>query len=389
MAAKDDLYANITIEILNLIRRIRVEASFDDPNFLPGQGESFYSAFLRMIGLIEYPSNVEDRISIEQRIEQGRTLVAQLLKPKNAEVVQRRLLFRSFLLSFQAQLEKYVRDVGLAKIKRIRKQIGSPIPDPRTDSRIPKVPLTGDIAEDIKTVNQQLKQYNLQRNGIGQLIQEIDLLASFTANLNAVVRSVFQDSTGGSQPLGPAGGPFISLIRAQTSGYAERLDRLVDQRAFLNAQLFFLQRKMRLIRTGERLLTRESMSLLSIVDALIYLFSEVSYTCKECKFYSTEPLETDSVVENPHMTDVQRAFERRQMEEARRRSEQMRDALRQGDETGFCTYRAVSLPTIEKGSCFSVWNLPGNDYWLASDSAEDGREDIVSIIREKLDPRKR
>lgn len=391
MATRDDLYLDIMVQIKGVLRRLRIESNFEDSNFLPGRGESVYSTFLRVIGFLSYPENIEQQIGIEKRIENGRSLVGRILKPKTKQSESRRQVFATFLKSLLTQLEKYVRDTNLTQIKRIRKQIGPPVSNPRSDSKVTARVFTGDVAKDIQLVNEELQAYDRQRDAIGQLVQEIDLLASFTSSLDAVVKGLFQTTSTAdvsSQPLGPMGGPFVSLIKAQTSGYSQRLEKLIDRRVSLNAQLLVLQEKMKLIRSGSKFLTNEPIALISIVDTLLYLFTQVTYTCKQCKHYSVTPLEEQEFV-TEGLTREEVEAERTRLQRARARAENIREALRRGDESGFCIYRAANLPTIENGSCLSVWGLSNNDYWTASDNDEDGREDIVSKVKERLDPRNR
>lgn len=392
MAARDDLYFSIMLEIVNVLRRIRIRSEFENPNFIPSKGESVYSTFLRALGLLTYPDSINSRIDVAIRVERGKTIADRLLKPKTQDVEDQQEVFISFLKALLAQLQKYIRDTNLTQIKRIRKLIGPPVNDARATSKQATFEPSGDIAQDIQSVNEQLQQYDLQRDGIGQLVQEIDLLSNFTASLSALIRSLFQTSLASSDatdaPLGPLGGPFVSIIRAQTAGYTQRLDRLTERRVNLNAQLALLQEKMRYIRSGADFITGESLALISIVDTLLYLFTEVTYTCKQCKFYSTQAAGEEQIqaaLASDSLSDAERA----RLERAQERATNIQDSLRQGDETGFCLYRAANLPTVESGSCLSVWGLPGNDYWSASDNAEDGREDIVTPIKQRLNPRSR
>lgn len=390
MAARDDIYLRIMLELLAVLRRIRIEQYYDNPNFISGRGESVYSTFLRAIGFVSYSEEIEQRISLDKRIERGKTIVSKILKPKTKEAENNRAVFTSFLKSFLAQLEKYIRDTNLSQIKRIRKLIGPVVNNPRSDSKITSTQLTGDIAEDIQKVNEQLLLYNLQRDGIGQIVREIDLLSNFVGSLNSLVRSLFQVGSGNIEAgkLGPLGGPFVSIAKAQTLGYSQRLDKLIERRVALNSQLILLQRKMQYIRSGIDSITTEPMALISIVDALLFIFTEVSYTCRQCKFYSTVAVEGVSL-DSQGLTEEQKSIERTRLQRAQERAANIQQALRQGDETGYCIYRASNLPTVEGGSCKSVWNLPSNDFWSASDNAEDGREDIVTRVKAKLDPRNR
>lgn len=388
MAAQDDLYVDLMFRIINVLKRLRITESFSNGNFLPSRGESVYSTFLRVIGFLRYSESIEQQIGVEKRVEAGKTIVDKLLKPKSEEAARRREVFASFLKSLLKQLEKYVRDVNLTQIKRIRKLIGPPVLDPRADSKTNVYEFTGDLATDIKAVNEQLQQYDQQRDGIGQLVQKIDLLQNFTSTLSAAVRDLFgANLSGEAQPLGPLGGPFVSLIRAQTSGYSQELDKLIDRRVALNSQLLILQNKMRVVRSGIAFLTGEQIALVNLVDTMVYLFTEIEYKCKQCRFYSTVPAEGSGDLSG--IPEEQREAEQERIKQAQERAENIQEALREGDETGFCIYRAANLPTVDNGSCLSTWGLTGNNFWTASDNDEDGREDILSKVKERLDPRKK
>jgi hypothetical protein len=390
MATNDELYFDLMKQILAVLKRLRIEQDFSDPNFESGSGELIYSTFLRAIGFLRYSEEIEQQIFVSKQVERGKNIVDKILKVKTSEAEQRRLLLLNFLKSLLKQIEKYVRDVNLTQIKRIRKQIGNPVVDPRNDSKISTTPFTGDIAVDVELMNTKFQEFDQNRDNFGQLVLEIDLLSSLTGNLSALIQSLFQETstTPGSQPLGPIGGPFVSLIRSQTIGYEQRLDRLTNRRVALNAQLILLQDKMQFIRTGTDIISRQPIALLSILDALVYLFSEVKYTCKQCRFYSTTPAEVDLAL-TANLTEEEKLVDQRRLEEAQQRASNIQKELRTGDQTGFCTFRAANLPSVDSGSCLSVWNLLGNDFWTASDNDQDGREDVVTKAKDKLDPRKR
>lgn len=391
MASNDDLYFQIMRQILTTLKRIRIEDDFQNKNFEAGSGESIYSTLLRGLGFLRYPDEIDLQIPISKQVIRGQTIVDKILKTKTEEAKEQRLLLLNFLQSLQKQVEKYVRDVGLMQIKRIRKQIGNPVVDPRNDSKISSSIFTGDIASDISILNKKYQELDQNRDNMGQLVLEIDLLSSFTGNLNALVQSLFQDAIAApnGQPLGPIGGPFVSLIKAQTSSYQQRLDRLTNRRVSLNAQLLLLQEKMRFIRTGTDIISRQPIALLGVIDVLVYLFSEVKYNCKQCSFYSTKPVKIESKSSSTNLTEEEKAIEARRLQEAEQRAAAIENSQRSGGEIGYCTYRAANLPAADVGSCSSVWNLLTNDYWTASDNGQDGREDIVTKAKEKLDPRKR
>jgi len=180
------------------------------------------------------------------------------------------------------------------------------------------------------------------------------------------------------------GGPFVSLIKAQAIGYQQRLDRLIDRRVSLNSEFFALQNKMQLIRTGLETATKEPIALVTIVNALLFLMRDVTYTCKECQHYSTKPAEGAPDLES--LPPDQRRAEQARQEEARKRAQAFRDSF--DAKGGYCIYRSSNIPTTTGRSCNDVWGLVRNDFWRASGDAQNGRIDILTKAKDKLDPRK-
>lgn len=385
----DDNFVSVISDlriVLGKLHLTEVYDSKDTKNFIPGSGESIYSTFLRAIGLLRYSENVNAQIPLEQQVAEGQSLVDRLLKLKDQSTAIRKENFLSFLNSLKSQLEKYVRDVNLVRIRRIRKQIGNVTDNPRNDSTSTSVTFTKDLQTNIRLVNEELAKYQFQQKGLGWLVQEIDLLNMFLGTLNTTVNDIVNSGAASAvnQPLGPVGGPFVGMLKAQANGYEQLLNTLVDQRVALNSELRILQNKMRLIRTGLETVTKEPIALLSVVNAILYLISNVKYTCKECRFFGTEPISNS--VDLSGIPDDQKKAEQARIDAARKRAETFRKSF--AAKGGFCRYRSANIPTTTEYSCNEVWGLVGNDFWRASDNAEEGRIDVIAKAREKLDPRK-
>ncbi len=390
MAALDDQFIVIINNIRGVINQYRITTSIgatDTVNFIPGKGESVYSTFLRVVGFLKYSQAINAQIPEALQIADGQNIVDRLLKPKDSGSQTRTANMLNFLQALQQQIEKYVREDGLISLRRIIKQIGPPSQDPRGDSQQTSVTFTNDINANTRLVNEQLALYSQQEAQFGQLVTEIDLLSLFLSNLNSVVNDVV--TVGGTstnvqdQPLGPMAGPFVSLIQSQALGYQQQLNSLVNTRVALNSNLILLQQKMRSIRTGLALANKEPVALLSIVNGLLFLMQSVSYTCANCQYYSTSPVAGQ--VNPSSLTPDQQAG---QAAIAAASTQRVANATPgPGAAPGYCTYRIANFPTQTSYSCNEVWGLINNDFWTASSDNQNGRVDILTQARKKLDPR--
>lgn len=382
----DQQFLNLMYSILGTVSEIRLTQEGPPPHFLPGKGESVYSAFLRAIGFLKYSDDVQSAMAPAQRVAAGYNVVDRLLRSKDQLSQERKQNLLNFLQGLHDQLEKYVRDVGLMRLRRIRKQIGTFSPNPRSDSQNTTVAFGPDFNKNMKLVNKTLEQYDYQKDGIGALVREIDLLNLFLSSLNAVVSDITAVQAGTTEiPLGKMSGAFVQMIGLQATNYEQRLNALIETRVSLNSELRKEQEKLRMIRAGVKQITEEPLALASIVNVMVYLIAEVKYECKECRHFSTEPAPEAAVDLSGLSPDAQKA-EQAKIDAAKERMAARRKAM--GEKGGYCTYRNANIPTGGERSCNDVWELVGNDYWTASDKSDMGRVDIMTKARDKLDPRK-
>lgn len=368
-------FANLALDIFQIVRDNRFS------------NETFIDAFARLIGLVpnidaaqiqgqagdvstrtgEKILNASDE---DQKIEittgqAGKTVVDGLLKSQDENLIRTRQLIAAYIENLIKFVERWGRTQRGQQVRRIQRLVGTIPSDPfdpnlvGTDA-INQVGLheslegaggfrieTVDIAEVVRAINEGLKEIerSKQNRAVGKLTLQQSLFSLVLQQLSALISSIPQSN------LGVLGGALISIMKTPIAGIERKGKKLGAQRRTLGVELSQLQQQSDLIIDGITLDTGEKVSLISILQALLFLSSKLQYKCKDCKFFS-QGQQIDPLLP-PEITRENASF------------------------GGICTFSfegGVGRAAEPESSCGSglasgkgVWGLPDNDYWTASD----------------------
>lgn len=360
--------ANLALDILQIVRQNRFE------------NETFVNAFARLIGLIpnidpteikgvagDISTRTDQKLlaasdkdqSVEVSTGQaGRTVVDGLFKSQDENLVRIRQLVAAYIENLINLVERWARTQRGQQLRRIQRLIGNIPADPFDPSfvgvdSINSVELhrstegaggfrveTVDIAEVVRAINDGLKEIELSKENraVGKLTLQQSLFNLVLQQLSALISSIPQSS------LGELGGALISIIKAPVEGIERTGRKLSTQRRTLGVELSQLQEQSSLIVDGITLRTGEKISLLTMLRAFLLLASKIEYRCKDCRFFA-QGKQIDPLLP-PDVNRENAAF------------------------GGVCTFSfegQTGRAAKENDHCGTVWGLPDNDYWTASD----------------------
>jgi len=373
-------YADLTLSIIDILKTNK---------FI---NETYIDAFIRLVGLTpnidvsqiqnqagdssgHTQQQVQNNISDDQdpRVttgQAGQTVVDGFFKSQDDNKVFTRQLVAAYIENLISFVSRWGRLQRRQQYRRIQRLIGNIPLDPFDVNLVGASPIgtvelhtshpgakgirieTVDIAEVARKVNEGLQEIETSKinRSAGKLTLQLSLYSLVIEQLSLLISSIPQSN------LGPLGGALISTIKLPLTGLEATNRRLAADRRTLGVELTKLQKQSALIIDGTVLDTGESLSLLTLLQALFYLTSKLEYKCKNCKFFGHGRQITNLV---PNIPTENTTF------------------------GAICTYASndgTGLPTDPNFSCNEVWGLIDNDYWTASD-------DIVAVCKNILQPK--
>jgi len=375
-------FADLTLSIINILKQNR---------FIH---ESYTDTFLRLIGLIpnvdigqiknqagDLSGRTQQKIQNsvvgtgqDKRVatgQAGNTVIDGFLKSQDDNLVQMRQFTAAYIENLISFVHRWGRLQRGQQFRRIQRLIGNVPVDPFNPTLIGALPLqeiqlhtshpgakgtrieSVNIAETIRKINEGLKEIETSKinRSSGKLTLQLSLYNLVVQQLSFLISNIPQDR------LGELGGALISTIKAPLVGIDATARKLASNRRALGVELTKLQEQSALIIDGTTLETGETLSLLNILQALLYLTSKLQYKCKNCKFLQQGKQIGDLV---PGITRENATF---------------------GAICTFASNDGTGKPTQPNFSCKEVWNLVDNDYWTAND-------DVIQNFKDQLKPKK-
>ncbi len=344
------------------------------------QNETYEAAFLRLIGLIPNIDPILIQAQAGDRSDQtqgdiasattnedgsgltavttgqgGQTIVDGLFKDQSENGLQLKALTGAYVQSLSDLIEKWGRIQRGQQIRRIQRLIGTAadpfdpaligtttsdiqLPEQRPGAQGIRERKT-DIAEVVRLIDQGLKEIELSKldRTIGTVTLQLSLFENILNQISLLVTSI------PAQRLGKFGGAFTRILKAPIEGIERTGKRLTRQRRALGVELIRLRDQEARITTGITLSTGEVLSLRNLLQGILFLTNSLEYSCKNCVFFQ----------QGTQITEALPGVER--------------ENPTQG---GICTFsfeKGTGRPAEPNDNCKTIWQLPGNDYWIAND----------------------
>ena len=344
------------------------------------QNETYEAAFLRLIGLVPNIDPILIQAQAGDRSDQtqgdiasattnedgsgltavttgqgGQTIVDGLFKDQSENGLQFKALTGAYVQSLSDLSEKWGRIQKVQQISRIQRLIGTAadpfdpaligtttsdiqLPEQRPGAQGTRERKT-DIAEVVRLIDQGLKEIELSKldRTIGTVTLQLSLFENILNQISLLVTSI------PAQRLGKFGGAFTRILKAPIEGIERTGKRLTRQRRALGVELIRLRDQEARITTGITLSTGEVLSLRNLLQGILFLTNSLEYSCKNCVFFQ----------QGTQITEALPGVER--------------EKPTQG---GICTFsfeKGTGRPAEPNDNCKTIWQLPGNDYWIAND----------------------
>jgi len=291
-------YANLASKVLDKIFGSALESSIETTTL---------STLFRLLG---FTSNIN-----EDEATSGDAFIKYARK-KGKGINETKFVLLRYLQGTKSRIEKWKKDTNILQINRIVRLLGEGAPE---------VPIEPD--DTLETALQKIKKYKKEvsnnKDEIGALSTEEAMVTAATEAIDAVVSSLPTES------LGDFGPEIISIIKADSNFLSRNGQRLRSRIRTLQVELATLQSQDGLIDTGvDYSGGLGKMSLLKVIEVLIYLLEQVKYECSECFYF------------------VEGKCER----------------------SGFLNQGAKE--TVAGNSCLVIFNEVDNIYWRASEDTE-------------------
>jgi len=295
MSISGKKYANLAANIIGTINQY---VGDNDPS------EDAVGVILRLIGLTNTVNNDDPT----------QTFVSSFAQRKDQASVNAKTTFGGYLEGFKSRIQKWKRDTNVTRINQIMRLIGP------SDQIPPDAGITADdsFAVAVQKVQVFLKKLSDQQNAVGTLTAQKAVYDAASDKMDVLV---------GTLPvteLGNFGSEIVALLRADSGFITTMSDQLKRKINALTVELLKLQKQEQYILTGISLQNTQqgTVSLLQIVEILLYLIEKIQYTCKECFYFSGTK----------------------------------------------CVYGGNNLDTVPTNSCLEVYKRSDNPFWRVSDA---------------------
>lgn len=249
-------YANLASKVLEKIFGSALESSIETTTL---------STLFRLLG---FTSNInEDEAA-------GRDTFIKYVRKKGKGINETKLILLRYLQGTKSRIEKWKKDTNVLQINKILRLLGEGAPE-----------LTIEPEDTLDVALQKIKKYKKQ---ISNNKDEVGILSTQEAMVTAATEKI--DAVVGSLPtegLGDFGPEIISIIKADSNFLSRNGQQLRSRIRTLEIELSKLQNQGQLINAGVDLSNTNlgKMSLLKVLEVLIYLIEQIKYECGECFYF--------------------------------------------------------------------------------------------------------